>query len=537
METTFLITGIFFLILGCFLIGLSLYKPTFKYSRSIQWIGGFFVTLGVFFLVVHFETKVNDSSYSWKIGKWDSCNNTKQNRTVVCWDNNDKKEVSDSFCPSLKPLESKCCGKTCVTPVLIGVALAESVASPNSNKILLSQIIDKIDIFWDWLPEYTGKLYDVKENDTVHDKYVPMKWGKGPASEYMKKYPKYVFSWNEPDMLGTIINGTGTSTSYGFWTADPFPYGNAIEGGILDKKHDDMLTNTTYKKIAKDLYDEATQLKKSRHKVQLGTPVTAMAADISRGCAGMKPINKGMCGQNLVMSTVTVAQTCGDAPCTGCNTKNCNGMALDESCQETCWLNTSSSTKKPGCTCNGWLDLVKSADQRWWDMTDFINIHCYHRIAHMVKLHILEYMYVFKEDVQSGKKKIWLSECACIYTSADIINSSPEEVSANFVRDLLWNTTDASNVGDTCKNLLDSYTKYGVPSSLPGLRTWDTFTFQGKTGSWYDHGFGAFTWFTAKDFPGFGTGCKDEFAPTINSNIWSNEQPNDVFSALTGRST
>lgn len=117
METTFLITGIFFLIIGCFLIGLSLYKPTFKYSRSIQWIGGFFVTLGVFFLVVHFETKVNDSSYSWKIGKWDSCNNTKQNRTVVCWDNNDKKEVSDSFCPSLKPLESQCCGPTCVTPV------------------------------------------------------------------------------------------------------------------------------------------------------------------------------------------------------------------------------------------------------------------------------------------------------------------------------------------------------------------------------------------------------------------------------------
>lgn len=427
--------------------------------------------------------------------------------------------------------------------VLFGVCLATNV-SENNPPIKLSQILKDIDIFWDWQAGYSANLYDITENDDIHDKYVPMQWGPGGTqdipSEYMKSYPKYVFSWNEPDMIGTVMSGTQQATSAGFWTSYPFPYGNAITGGVNSTSHTGIKENTTYGILAEYLKNFANTLKGSNTNVKLATPVTAMSADISRGCAGVKQVakGKGVCGTNTISDQLIVPQPCGQkmSECDNCGEYKgtCNGLALENTngkCEKTIWYDDN-GTKRYGGACNGWLDLVKSADSQWWDKSDMINIHCYNRFAHLVKLHVLETIAIFKDDIHSGKKQVWLTECACIYSKSDIQGTTTQKVTAKFAKDLLWNFTDVNDLESSCKDTVASYNKFNMPEKLPGFRSNDTFTYLGKTGSWYEHGFGAFTWFTAVDFAGFNTGCSNDFSDVITSNIWTDGKLNEIWNAL-----
>jgi hypothetical protein len=51
--------------------------------------------------------------------------------------------------------------------------------------------------------------------------------------------------------------------------------------------------------------------------------------------------------------------------------------------------------------------------------------------------------------------------------------------------------------------------------------------------SWYDHGFGAITWFSADTFSGFPTGCKGQFSPRVNSGfINTDKTTNKLYDAF-----
>lgn len=522
MNTTYFITSIISLFIGISLIVLYKTRKQIKYIREIGAVGLLLTLIGITFFILSFTALSTPSDKS---------------------------------------------------PVLIGMALAPDTLSPKINHIDLSSIIDTIDIFWDWQPSYVGPpLYDIDLSTKISKKYVPMIWGDAAASvqnviNYIQStcLTKYVFSWNEPDMLGSIMAGSNppSSTSAGFWM-NPFVYGNAIEDGTNTLTNTKIQTNTSYKSLAMDLNTQAIQLKTACPEIQITTPVMAMAADISRGCAGLKPIQKdeGVCGSSPIEkeSNIIIAQTCGypcvnsttTDPCTPgtpancqskCGTTNCNGIALYKptgtaECQDSCWFTDSSGKKHNQCICNGWLSLVKNADSKWWDNTDIINIHCYSRFAHAVKLHLLEYIFIFYDSIVqrrfvNGKttivkhgKELWLTEVACIYSKNESSNSI--KVTTQFVNDLLWNDTTIDSI--TCNT---DYKKYDIPDKLPGLRTNTAFTYKGISASWYEHGFGALTWFTANNFAGFNTGCGDDYSAMINSNIWTNGNLNDIYRALT----
>jgi hypothetical protein len=466
------------------------------------------------------------------------------------------------------------------SPVQIGVALAPSVISPKINKIKLSEILNDIDMFWDWLPSYSENLYDVNKNTQTDEKYIPMLWsssssdkGDKPtnptlvqkAIEYIKTanyMTKTVFSWNEPDMLGTMMLPSNKATSAGFWTDKPFVYGNAIKGGLTSIPK--SFQNTTYKNLANILKKEGSEIKNVSKDIKLATPVMSMSADIGRGCSGFEPLSPnqdGVCGSSGsdVDFPVKIAQTCGypsdtTAPCvSSCkytSLEQCNGIPLykdnnsNSECKNGCYLDVNGK-KSSKCICNGWLSLVKNVDSSWLEKYDIINIHCYSKFAHLVKLHILEYFIVFYDDiikrtydkhktnVTKNGKELWLTEVACIYNSSDINSKTPVELESEFIKNLLWEDTDISSLPSECNDLVSTYDRYNLPNILPGLRTNKKFIFKGNSGSWYDHGLGGISWFTAKDFPGFDVGCGNH-ANLINSNIWTNDKLNDIYYALIG---
>ena len=451
------------------------------------------------------------------------------------------------------------------SPVLIGTALVY-----NGTKINLSQIIDKIDIFWDWQLQYSPENYDIPANSVTDIKFIPMIWCSGNLTNHndfiqLNSNSKYIFSWNEPDMLGTDMGYDQTSkqdklSSCG-WISDPVPkyttdpllvYGNMIPGGIYSTSSATDITNTMYPQIATVLNKQADYIKSHIQGVKLATPVMAMDADISLGCAGYAPLIDdaiGLCNGNKTVNGKQLANICSYNGCpTGCPNV-CNGLPLaktaKDACQSTCYLDRDGK-KNNGCYCNGWLSLVKASGvdgANWWNKNDIINIHAYSRYAHSIKLKLIGYLFIFptiikktynpttkQYSVDTGYQELWLTECGCIPTPDDVSKMGDEQINSAFIRDLLWNSTSITkDMKQQCPAITDSY---GAPTYLPGLRSTDTFTYQGKTGSWYEHGFGAFTWFTGQ-LNGFDVGCGPHVG-TINSSVWDNQgRLNDVWKALT----
>lgn len=451
-----------------------------------------------------------------------------------------------------------------VSPVLIGTALVYK-----KQKINLSQIIYKIDIFWDWQFTYNPGLqyYDVLPSPVTDAKFIPMIWcaqnltTAAGAPVPLNPNSKYIFSWNEPDMLGTDMGYDGRQSilSSCGWMAQPVPptlkdpllvYGNMVTGGVdsIDEASDP--TQTMFPQIATLLNQQADYIKASIPGVKLATPVMAMEADISLGCSGYSGITKGqgLCGEYQTNGK-TLATIC-DTPCPPCSAGVCNGIPFanlgpGDECKNSCYLDVNGK-KRDGCYCHGWLSLAKAAKpdgDKWWNKSDIINIHSYSRYAHLIKLKIIGYMYIFPTIIKrtydpktkqystdSGIQELWLTECGCIPTPEDLSKYGDEKITATFVRDLLWYSTSiTSEMKQQCPGITNSY---GAPQYLPGLRTMDTFTYQGKTGSWYEHGFGAFTWFTGQ-LGGFNVGCGPHVG-TINASVWDSQgRLNDVWKALT----
>jgi hypothetical protein len=465
-----------------------------------------------------------------------------------------------------------------ISPVLFGIVPSTNTAV--GGIIPLSTVIDTIDIFWDWQPFYDASLYGVAEGDEIYKKFVPMQWSLADTMDtrlvaYLQKAQSpFVMMYNEPDLAGSIIgmvDNAAVATGDGFWIdATNFSFGNAIENGITSVE-EAKSGATSFIDIATKLFDNSTQCKNIVSNINVTTPAMALSADISRGCSGYKPMTAGLTGgcnisqdnNNLVTTAVrtgmaeavniTLCGTCGwphnpSEVAPECKSLPSAGQELNG---EQAYVDggicktDGCSGPQGGCGCNGWLTLAKElapVESNWWNTVDIINFHSYEKYAHRTKLKILEYMYVYKEDIVKrdakgiilkAGKELWLTEVAALYSTSDLVNNSWQDIQAHFLAELLWGETSNPEDITNCS----SYEKYGVPAILPGLRSTVKFEYLGTNGSFYEHGFGAITWFLALQFPGFPSDCETEkTADFLNSSIWNNDgKLNQIFDVLCGK--
>ncbi len=484
----------------------------------------------------------------------------------------------------------------------IGVCLA---TSSHEDKIPLGDIIDKIDMWWDWKGNWDETTWN-KSDPTIGlyngdfgtciKKFLPMDWGgaQDDVYDYLASdapKPLAVLSWNEPDMIGGLLavtacppggcQASGCGIYSGAPTDDgnlPFFYGCGVSGGVGGGTDREDLyqqvttdTNSTFAANAAWLAGFYDQVSSAAPDALKASPVMANDADILMGCAGWEAMSddyKAACcitppcngagydsgnGITRAWSCMDCASnqaggcdkgddwckdpgkcTCGNVKCSNEDLKqSCNGKPVmykgtedsPTECKSACRYGDDSS-----CRCNGWLPLLKYADASgMWDKIDIINIHAYGYYAHVIKLRILAYMSIFWDDISNGSKQIWLTEVACIYPDGGDVSTA-----ANFLNDLLWNTTEMPDTD--CNLTIDGW---DFSTSLPGLGTTNTFTFNGKTKSWYDFGFTAITWFSASNFPGFDCGpcgsSPDGFSNRIESSFWTDGTGslNDIWKALT----
>ena len=242
-----------------------------------------------------------------------------------------------------------------------------------------------------------------------------------------------------------------------------------------------------------------------------------------------------------------------DATCTtACSCKNCGTFASD-------------FAAPGGCRCNGWLSVLKNAMGVDWNDPvngyDIINMHAYGNCAHTIKLRILGYLKVFQSTVRTvtysggdpgaaesyvldatgGTQEVWLTEVACVYNKNQEASGATAVVT-RFIQDLLYSTTVQCTASDLQTDKDDCTADDAMLSdeksntvSLPGLLTNGQFSFNGATKTWYEHGFGGFTWFAASHFPGFQFPCTfdDDFADSIESSVWDGAgQLNEIWAAL-----
>jgi hypothetical protein len=407
--------------------------------------------------------------------------------------------------------------------------------------IPISKIIDDLDVIWDWQAGYNNweegkaKIYDINFNDAKNNnnlakgknvlaKYIPMQWGPAKdAPDKVVKYlelvkgnrienlPKYVLSWNEPDMTGTILPGPATgqggtgSSSAGIWFADTFVYGNAGEDlKSLPPNYDE----TSFKKLGDLLKTESQEYKSVIRSIQIATPVTANGPilDDENKCIAVRTFKKGektiFCNDpnhedgwspetlqlpekdqntdNYLLSQPCggifeggvkgkstywindTRQKCADECGFTADDYRCNGFPIikkDGKCESQCGVDENGRWRD--CRCNGWLDLLKHANSEiheyWNNGFDIINIHGYHYFAHIIKLRILATILVFKDDIKNGRK-IWLTETACIYDSGKDLDKCTSadtkgiEHNVNFINQLFWQETSIEDCKDSSVN-------------------------------------------------------------------------------------
>jgi hypothetical protein len=172
--------------------------------------------------------------------------------------------------------------------------------------------------------------------------------------------------------------------------------------------------------------------------------------------------------------------------------------------------------KNDECICNGWLSFLKSSmlkttqGERAWKRANAISIHAYYPYAHYVKLKILSFLNVFKDDVANGKM-ISLTEVA--YVNKKGAQSTKEDylkAAAEFARDLLHRDTSMPDA--PCPTLfpLPSFVYAG---QLPGLLQDTSFKFNDNNLRWSKHGLALVSWFALDTFKSFTTGCNLVEAP------------------------
>ena len=485
----------------------------------------------------------------------DNCSSCNQPTIMLNCCSSDKKSCTSKAACAVGEIPIDNCSSCNQTPpakttVKMGLSLAKD-SNGYGKTVKLSEVLPQVDVFWDWQPSYNiSNTYDIKTEDArVTSKFLPMLWGPKGAKDvkFTDGITPAVLLWNEPDMTGTMMS-SGDASGTGYWGADPFPYGNALAGGISNLADAQKLNsqNSSFDSIAGSLLDSIQILKVS--KTRISTPAMAVGAFIEDGCAGM-PIsldNNNQCGNwNKIPSDPNqplkfyTPVLCGPGTCCGGNSNNGSPCTVDTSgnCTAGCTL----GDKRVGCVCNGWLQLAKGVPftkpQRWWDKCQIINIHCYNRFAHLVKLHILEYVSQYKAEIDNNLKEIWLTECAHVPSVADK-RAVPDDAERNarFLVQLLWLPT--SYAPAACLNK-----RVRVTSALPGLFTTDKFSFTDhtgtpQTGNWVSFGLGAFTWFSSMGLGGFAT-CMDTAdppAPTSSSSIWNSDgKLNVIWDVLTGK--
>ena len=158
------------------------------------------------------------------------------------------------------------------------------------------------------------KIYDISFSDSlthknILSKYIPMQWSPSIASgskvtDYLEKVKnianktKYVLSWNEPDMTGTILPGPATGqgdtggSSAGIWFADTFVYGNAKQDDL--KSIPSSYENTSFKQLGEWLEKESSDYKSIISDIKITTPVTANGPflDDKNICVTVKPFKQ-----------------------------------------------------------------------------------------------------------------------------------------------------------------------------------------------------------------------------------------------------
>jgi len=275
----------------------------------------------------------------------------------------------------------------------IGVCMAPGVY--HGEKIPLDEIIDGIDIWWDWNPGFTtnsdpGKsfedIYTSEDKEKCLKKYLPMDWG-GNANKVIDYLAQQgednviaVLSLNEPDMIGGFIR-KGYCPSYDqgnfyYWPAggwnscDPsgvgiipelciaegaepgacsgdiaFPYGCEEKDGITAIPDEESQTWKNFKNLAKGLHDNFYS---KIYKPLKATPVMSQRASIANGCAGWQ--SSDSLGEQW-------SAACDESPGDGNLTAkpmacvNCPGSEGDDTC-----------TNSGGTAgCKGTLDCLSSS--------------------------------------------------------------------------------------------------------------------------------------------------------------------------------
>jgi|694.fasta_scaffold25440_8 hypothetical protein len=393
--------------------------------------------------------------------------------------------------------------------VMFGLALQTNTT--NTQIIDLAKLKGKITCFWNWKSFTSIEQLKIQYNwsQDLNIQFLPMLWGSTTEPTLPPSY-NYVMLSNEPDMIGGCVDpkispcfdGTSPATSSGYWISNG-DYGcftDISSEHPITKCTPDSITIPGDKNTFSYLIDKFIgQCKKLNPNTIVVSP--AMSQNATGTCDAYKTAFDG-----------DVPKPASSGP------DNCNNK---------------------GCTCNGWLSLLKTAAlagsqdyKDWWHNTlKVISIHAYYKYSHHVKNKILEYMDEFKDDIDKGKE-IWLTEVAYVSTNSDTYIQE----SADFAKTLLYANSSDSSIPTSCPADDKKFVLPGV--DLPGLLTTTPFLFNGKTASWFDHGLTCVTWFCVDDWANFPTGCNGVDSPG-QSNITSypftggpTGKPNELYHSL-----
>ena len=378
----------------------------------------------------------------------------------------------------------------------------------------LSKLKGKITCFWNWKSMLTVEQLKTQYNWTpdLNIEFLPMLWGSITDAALPSSY-NYVMLSNEPDMIGGCVDpnitscsdavGGSPATSSGYWIH------NGDYGCFTDTTSNSpppCTTNTITKTGDKNTFSYLihkfiSQCKNFNPNAIVVSP--AMSQNAIGPCDAYQTTFDG----DVPTSITTAPNKC----------------------------TVGSATK--GCTCNGWLSLLKAAalagtpeQTNWWNNTlKIISIHAYYKYSHHVKNKILQYMDEFKDDIRKGKE-IWLTEVA--YVSTNDTNDNMKtyiKESADFAKTLLYANSSDSSIPSTCSDI--TFVLPGV--DLPGLLTTTPFLFNGKTASWFDHGLTCVTWFCVDNWSNFPTGCNGVTKSVpITSFPFTNDEPNALYYSL-----
>jgi len=365
--------------------------------------------------------------------------------------------------------------------VMFGLALQTNISD---EKIIdLAKLKGKITCFWNWKSMLTLEQLKKQYNWTpdLNIQFLPMLWGSSISEPHLPSDYNYVMLSNEPDMIGGCVDpskspcsdATAPATSSGYWIHNG-------DYGCFSEKND-TITECTPDSIIKQ-GDKNT--------------FSYLIDKFIGQCENLKP--------NTIVVSPAMSQNAR-------GTCDAYKTTFDGDVPTSITTAPNKCTDTKGCTCNGWLSLLKAAalagtteQTNWWNNTlKIISIHAYYKYSHHVKNKILQYMDEFKDDIDKGKQ-IWLTEVAYVSTNdtSDNMKTYIKE-SADFAKTLLYANTNPSSIPSTCSDR--TFVLPGV--DLPGLLTTTPFLFNGKTASWFDHGLTCVTWFCVEDWANFPTYC------------------------------